>query len=59
MKSICEEIRKEDQISKCLRNASKEVSYERSMEIREEQQKHWDKFVFLKNLERALEEREK
>lgn len=59
MKSICEKIRKEGQISKCLRNASKEVNYNKAWKIREEQDKHWDKLNFLKNLERALEEREK
>lgn len=38
-----------------MRQASYKATYEKAQEIREEQTKEWNKFVFYKNLNKTLE----
>lgn len=56
MKALNEKILQECNISKQLREAAwEEQDFKKSMEMREKQQWHWEKFNFLKELNRALE----
>ena len=59
MVELSKKIIKERGISKSLREASSMVDYNTSMKIREEQEKHWKKFNFLKNLNKAIEKVER
>lgn len=55
MKALKEEILKEYNLSKNLRQSAWEQdSFEKCMEMREKQEKHWRKYNFLKNLSEAL-----
>ena len=60
MKALREKIMQECNISKALReNAWIEQDFQKSMQLREKQQEHWDKFNFMKELDKALEKGEK
>lgn len=59
MKALDEKIREERNMSKKLREGAwEEQDFTRSMKMREEQQKHWDKFNFMKELSKAIERKE-
>ena len=63
MKDLEEKIKKECKISRQLREDAWRVSETKNgctkaKEIREEQKKHWDKFVFYKNMKQQLEKME-
>lgn len=55
MRIIREKINEERIKSISLRNIALGEKLEIAKEIREEQQKHYDKFLFFKNLNKALE----
>ncbi len=55
MKSLNEKINEERIKSQKLRESAWETEFHRCQEIRKEQQKHWQKFLFLKELRKALE----
>lgn len=60
MKTLKEEILKEYNLSKNLRESAWEQdSFEKCMEMREKQDKHWKKYNFLKNLSAALNQEKK
>lgn len=60
MKSLKEKIREECKMSKTLKeNAWIEKDFDKCMLIREKQQEHWDKFNFLKELDKAIERKER
>ena len=63
MRSLEEKIKEEIRISKQLREDAWKVkpknnSIDKAKAIREEQQKHYDKFIFYKNLKKELEKKE-
>lgn len=60
MRDLEEKIKRECRIAKQLREDAWKVSEKsdgcnKAKKIREEQQKHWDKFVFYKNMKKELE----
>ena len=56
MKALIEKIFAECDISKTLREqAWEEKDFKKSEKIRKEQQWHWEKFNFMKELSKALE----
>lgn len=56
MKELRKKVLQECNISRTLRQkALGEEDYEKSKEIREKQQFHWEKFNFMKELSNALE----
>lgn len=60
MKALREKIIKECSISRTLReNALAEENFEKCQELRMCQQRHWEKFNFMKELDKALEKGEK
>lgn len=59
MKVLEEKIREECNISKKLREGAwEEKDFHKSMQLREKQQEHWEKFNFLKELSKAIERKE-
>lgn len=60
MKALTEKILQECSISKTLReNAWIEQDFHKCMQLREKQQEHWEKFNFLKELDKALQKKGK
>lgn len=58
MKTLNEKIREESNVSRTLREAAwEEKDFKRSQEIRRQQQEHWEKFNFLKELNKAFEKK--
>ena len=56
MKALTDKIIQESSTSRKLREAAWiEQDFHKSMQLREKQQEHWEKFNFLKELNRALE----
>lgn len=55
MKALNEQISKEYNLSRKLRESAWEQdSFEKCVEMRKKQEKHWKKYNFLKNLSEAL-----
>ena len=56
MKALTEKILQECNMSKTLREGAwVEQDFKKSMEMREKQQEHWEKFNFMKELSKAIE----
>jgi hypothetical protein len=56
MKALREKILQECKMSKTLKeNAWEEKDFDKCMEIRMKQQEHWEKFNFMKELNRAIQ----
>lgn len=56
MKELTKKIIQECSISKTLREkAWIEQDFSKSMQLREKQQEHWNKFNFMKELDKALQ----
>lgn len=56
MKALSDKIMIECKMSKTLRNSAwEEEDYNKAKEIRKQQQFHWEKFNFMKELSKALE----
>lgn len=55
MRVIKDKINQEKIISKSLRENSFDLGYEKSKEIREIQNEHYKKFIFFKELNKAIE----
>lgn len=59
MRAIADKIRQESYKSHILRELALDESIENSIKIRKEQQEHYDKFNFYKNLNDAMNKIEK
>ena len=58
MKALTEKIIQECNLSKKLREGAwVEQDYKKSQEMRKEQQTHWEKFNFMKELNKAIEKK--
>lgn len=58
MRVIADEIRKESYISRNLKGYALDVEMEKGMKIRENQEYHYKKFLFLKKLNKAMEKQD-
>lgn len=59
MKALKDKIKVECMTSLSLTEKAWHSDYKKSVELRKEQQYHWDKFQFMKNLDKELSKREK
>lgn len=58
MKALTEKILQECNMSKTLRESAwDEPNFYKAQEMRKKQQSHWDKFIFWKELSKALEKK--
>ena len=58
MKAIEEKIREECNMSRVLRDGAwEEQDFKKSKELREQQQFHWEKFNFMKELNKAIKKK--
>lgn len=58
MKALSDKIMSECKLCRTLRNnAWEEQDYKKSQELRKEQQLHWEKFNFMKELNKAIEKK--
>lgn len=57
MKAVRDKILEECNISRILRQSAWDADYGEAVKIREKQQFHWEKFNFMKELNKAMEKK--